>query len=123
MITSGLRYDNLYHRLVSNTHEPENGQACWAWSGVRDRWGYGRLNIYVPGLARKVKVMAHIALWVWLMAAPGSVDDFYLAYQEFVTSGLELDHRCVHAACIYVDHLEPVTSSINAQRRSDRNGR
>lgn len=57
--------------------------------------------------------MAHISLWVWLEAQPESTNDFYLAYLEFVSSGLELDHCCVQPPCINPDHLQPVTPSQN----------
>ena len=113
-------YPTLFTRLVANTEEPENERACWVWTGKRDRWWYGRLNVYVPGLAKVVTVMAHIAAWVTHAVAPLDADEFYLAYQEFVTSGLELDHLCEMPACIFIDHLEPVTPSENCKRRDAR---
>lgn len=113
-------YPDLYHRLVANTAEPENAQACWCWTAKRDRWGYGRLNVYVPGLGGVATLMAHISLWVWMETSPVSVDEFYLYYQEFVASGLELDHLCVTPNCVYPGHHEAVTASVNCQRRNAR---
>jgi hypothetical protein len=113
-------YASLYARLVANTSEPANDQACWPWTATRDRWGYGRLNIYVPGLQRHVKVQAHIALWVWLEARCTSTDDLWLAYQELQASGLELDHTCEAEGCVNPDHTEPVTGKVNCQRRDAR---
>ncbi len=106
-------YASLYCRLVANTHEPANEQACWYWSRKTGKGAYPRFQVYVPGVGDCVTLMAHIALWVWLEAQPESVDDFYLAYLEFVNSGLELDHRCVQPPCINPDHLQPVTPSMN----------
>jgi hypothetical protein len=106
-------YDSLYCRLVANTHEPANEQACWYWSAKLGQGNYARFQLYVPGLKEKVTLMAHIALWVWLEAQVRAIDDFYLAYLEFVNSGLEIDHTCVQPPCINPDHLQPVTPSQN----------
>jgi hypothetical protein len=100
------KYDSLYQRLIANTAEPENAQACWVWTAQRDRWGYGRLNIYVAGLGKTVKAMAHITLWELLMGP--------------VPPGKQLDHLCHNEACINPDHLEPVTPSENCRRRDAR---
>ena len=63
------RYTNLFERLVSNTHEPENDQACWFWKCKVDRHCYGRINVYVKGLGTETTLQAHVALWVWLHAS------------------------------------------------------
>lgn len=115
-----MRYPTLYERLVANTAEPAAEQACWHWTAKRDRWGYGRLNVYVPGVGGNVTLMAHIAMWVALECGPLSVDDFYLAYLELTTSGLELDHSCVEPCCIHPDHLSLVTGSENCLLRDAR---
>lgn len=114
------QYANLYARLTANTHEPENEQACWRWSAMRDRWGYGRLNLYIDG--GYAKLQAHIALWVWVEAKPESLAEFYTAYLMVTTSGLEIDHGCVEPSCCNPDHLELVTASENAKRRDSRRG-
>lgn len=106
-------YANLYHRLVANTAEPVNAQACWVWTGKRGGGGYARFNLWVPGLGTEITLMAHIALWIWLETSPAGIDEFYLFYVEFVISGLELDHGCVWPDCISPDHLSPVTPSEN----------
>lgn len=116
----GSPYHNLFTRLVANTEEPVMDGGCWAWTGKRDKWGYGRINIYVPGLQRVVTLMAHICAWVWLEARCACANDLYLAYQELQASGLELDHLCNGPACIYPDHHDPVTGSENCQRRNQR---
>jgi hypothetical protein len=114
-------YPDLFARLMANTHEPENDRACWAWSGKRDRWGYGRVNVYVPGLGAVVTLMAHLAVWLWVEAGCTTADDLWLAYQELQASGLEIDHLCVVPNCVHPDHHEPVTSRENSQRRDERN--
>jgi len=111
-------YANLYHRLVANTDEPANEQACWSWACKCDRWGYGRLNLYVDG--GYATVQAHIALWVWLQAAPESLEEFWTAYLACTISGLEIEHLCVNPSCINPGHLELVTASENARRRNER---
>ena len=113
-------YDSLFTRLVANTAEPENDRACWLWQGQRDHWWYGRLNIWVPGLGRSVKVMSHLALWLCIHASPANADEFWLAYIELAASGLELDHLCEMPHCCNPDHLEPVTPSENCKQREAR---
>lgn len=118
---NGARYDSLYHRLVSNIHEPANEQSCWYWqSKLCKKGGYPRLNVYVPALADKRTVQAHVALYVCMETQPKSMNDFYLAYLELTTSGLELDHRCRERACINPDHLDLTTASVNCKRKRDR---
>jgi HNH endonuclease len=113
-------YDGVYARLVANTAEPSNDQGCWEWQAKRDRWWYGRINLYVPGLGRVVTLMAHVALFATFHAAPACADDLFLAYQEVIASGLELDHLCEMPPCCNPDHLELVTPSENCQRRGQR---
>jgi len=113
-------YTNLYERLVANTAEPINSNACWPWTARTGRGGYGRVDIYVPGLGRNVTLQAHIALFVLTEASPVSVDEFYLAYLELAASGLELDHLCNFTDCIYPGHMEPVTPKVNCVRREER---
>lgn len=110
-------YDNLFQRLVANTHEPAMDTGCWMWKLHCDRWGYARLNVYVPGLGRVVKVMAHIAAWVWLHWECETADDMWLGYCELQASGLELDHGCEREGCINPDCVVPATPVENCARR------
>lgn len=111
------RYDNLWLRLMANTADPDNEQSCWIWAAKRDRGGYGRVNVYVPGLGKVVILMAHVAALCWLEAGCRCADDLYLAYLEFRASGLELDHECVTPCCIRPCHLTPKTGLENKALR------
>jgi hypothetical protein len=113
-------YPDVFSRLVANTHEPANSQACWVWAGKRCRTGYGRLNLHVPGLAKTVTLSAHVATYAAMHGRPASPDELWLMYQELVASGLELDHLCSMRPCIYPDHLELVTPAENCRRRDAR---
>lgn len=113
-------YPDLWARMMANSTEPALLTSCWIWTAKRDRWGYGRINVYVPGLGRVVILMAHIAAWVWLEAECQTADELYLAYIELQASGLELDHRCTTPPCIFPDHLLPMTGAENCQLRNQR---
>ncbi len=118
----GGPYGNLFTRLVANSkQEHDNEQSCWVSTfKQRCRYGYTRLGIYVPGMKRKVYMMTHIVAYLLVTVGIQKADDLYLAYVELRCSGLELDHTCVNTTCMRPDHLEPVTKSINCQRRNDR---
>jgi len=117
---NGARYPNLYARLLASTEEPAHEGGCWPWTGKRDRGHYPRVNLWVPGLQRRVTLQAHIALWVWMHAEPSGIDEFYLQYRTVVDSGLQLDHLCVTATCVCPDHLDLCTPEENIRRRDDR---
>ncbi len=90
-------------------------ESCWLWCGQRGQGGYG---IFQAGLLRegtKRRVRAHRWAYEHLV---GPVPD-----------GLVLDHTChnddpgcdggptcVHRTCVNPDHLEPVSSAVNARR-------
>ena len=111
-----MTYVSLFDRLVAGTANPINDQQCWLWTRNRDRWGYGRLNVYITGLRRTQTVMAHLAMFAVLHAP----DEFWLAYCELAASGLEVDHLCSVASCLNPDHLEAVTPKENCRRRGTR---
>lgn len=98
-----MRDPDLWARLTRNIAEPSNDQDCWTWSAARDRWGYGRVSFRIPGVGVRKK-MAH-----------------RLAYEQVhgpIPRGYQIDHLCCNASCINPDHLEAVTPSVNARRRS-----
>src|SRR5512139_148265 len=98
-------YGGLWGRLMAAS-EPENDseQACWAYAlRTKCRYGYGRVNVWVPGLKKRVKLTAHILAYILLESKATTVNDAYLAYLEFRCSGLELDHCCVNTSCLRPD--------------------
>jgi hypothetical protein len=113
-------YSSIWERLIASTTEPENGQDCWRWRYRLDRWGYGLFTLYVPGLLGNATLKSHIALYCCMHADARTADDLFLAYQEQVKSGLQLDHLCSERWCCNPDHLDPVTPALNAQRRNQR---
>lgn len=113
-------YASLYERLVANTEEPANEQACWLWSAKRNSWWYGKFNLWVPGLQKRVTLFSHVAMYCYMESGARTADDLYLAYIEFKTSGLQVDHLCSHPSCVFYDHLEAVTPRENTARRGKR---
>jgi hypothetical protein len=117
-------YPNLWARLIANTDEPDNGQSCWLWNGKNVcRFGYGRFTLRIPMLGgTPVNFTAHIAAYVCNQTTLQfeSNDDFFLYYLEFRCSGLEIDHLCEMPSCINLDHLDPVTHSLNQLRAAER---
>jgi len=114
----GRRYGSLWLRLIANTAEPDSDNGCWCWTGRKcSSYGYGRLNLYVPDLARNVPLTAHVAAWVMLETSIVEPHPLYLACLEMRHSGLQLDHLCHNTKCINPDHLELVTPKQNSQRR------
>jgi hypothetical protein len=114
----GRRYGSLWERLMANTAEPDGDSGCWCWTGRKcSSYGYGRINLYVPELARNVPLTAHVAAWVMLETGIVAPHSLYLACLELRCSGLQLDHLCHNTKCINPDHLELVTPRENSQSR------
>jgi len=98
---SGQRYASTYERLVANTQEPENAQACWLWTGAV-RKQYPTLALRRPG---KPHPLQHYAHRVMLMQFEPLQPDH------------EAEHVCCNPLCVNPDHLEPLTGKANRQRR------
>jgi hypothetical protein len=113
-------YDSIYEKLVANTHEPENGQACWNWKLRRCRYWYGKTTLWVPGLGKSISLYAHVLMYCLLESGVKTANDAYLAYIELRESDLEVDHLCSGTSCISPDHLEAVTKKENCARRGRR---
>jgi len=117
-------YANLWARLMALCEPAHDGaNACWLYTRSNlCRYGYGRVNVYVPGLQATVKLTTHIL--TWLLVQPElqgcTVDELYLAYLELRHSDLELDHGCVKASCMNPDCLEPLTPLENIALRDKR---
>jgi hypothetical protein len=84
---------------------------CWLWTAALDQSGYGLFS----GRPGGVSIRAHI--WSY---------EFFVGE---IPPGLELDHLChtadkscmgggfdIHRRCCNPEHLEPVSSLVNAQR-------
>jgi len=111
-----MAYETMLQRLVANTHEPANAQACWLWKGKADAGGYARLTVWVPHLGQARRFMAHILAWL-ATDAQALACGLMEAYEALQLAGLELDHLCWQPSCINPDHLELVTPSENCRRR------
>lgn len=121
-----MKYATIWLRLVANSEpESDNEQACWLFTGrKRSQWGYGRTNLYVPGLKTEVALLTHLVAWLLHQEhVERNADGVYLAYQELRCSGLTLDHLCVQTLCLRPDHLEPETMLDNIKLRDERRRR
>lgn len=69
---------------------------CWLWLASRDANGYGRF-----GLGARPRMAHRVA---------------YELTHGPIAAGLTLDHLCRNRACVFPDHLEPVTQGENTLR-------
>lgn len=90
--TAPIRFAAKY--VVSDTLF-HNGTACWIWTAVKTKDGYGRFRC-------NGKIVAHRFS--------------YELHHGPVPEGLELDHLCRNHSCVNPAHLEPVTHKVNMQR-------
>lgn len=71
---------------------------CWHWMGERKKGeGYGRLQW------QGARWYAHRLIYTLLAGE--------------IPEGLELDHLCRVTYCVNPDHLEPVTTKVNQERK------
>ena len=86
----------LKYRSVLETPGP-----CWIWTGTLDRHGYG-----ITGSLHYTKTrLAHRAA--------------FIAANQTIPQGLEVDHLCRVPPCCNPDHLDMVTPLVNRQRQGD----
>jgi len=77
-----------------------NGTPCWEWQAFKNDSGYG--TFWFNGSMRLAhRVSYH--LFVSELAFPGSIKE-------------PTDHLCRNPGCVSHDHLDPVTSQVNALR-------
>lgn len=102
----GRRAESLVERFWARVEKTET---CWLWTGVPDKYGYGRFAV-----AGKTFKAHRIGYEIQI----GPIPD-----------GLTLDHRChtedetcsggntcPHRRCVRGDHLEPVEGGENTRR-------
>jgi hypothetical protein len=94
------KYDSLFMRLVANTREPENAQACWKWTGVLSHNGYPRVSVRDESREHPYHVAAHRKVLE-------IVHGFLFPFDE-------AGHLCFNRRCINPDHLEVQTKSMNS---------
>lgn len=118
-------YSNLRARLVERCQDADGD--CWMGIDETDRYGYQRVDIWVPGLhvqgergSGRRRVMAHVAMWCWDHWKCRNANDLWLAYRELRESGLELDHSCEEPSCRNPGHLEPMTHVENIAASRER---
>ena len=104
-----MRYGSLFERLVANTAEPENAQACWTGTGPPRRHGGGdrpALSMRAPGAGAAGKPKNHNAARVMLREV-GDLDPLH-----------EASHLCRgNWLCINPDHLIGESKQDNIHRR------
>jgi len=95
---------------------------CWVGQdGYRCHHGYRRIDLRIRGLnGRQKRLSAHILAWLLDQLGPMARDELFLAYLEFRSSGLQLDHRCDEPACRRPSHLNPCTQSENIRAGKER---
>lgn len=69
-------------RLLAKT---DCAGSCWVWTGLRDRWGYGRMSV----ASRPVRT--HRVAWELAHGA--------------IPPGLVVRHSCDNPPCVNIDHL------------------
>lgn len=123
-----MSYDNLFTRLVANTHEPDESagsDSCWLWKSNTDEKGYGRFSARVNGKYKKVRAIRAMAQ---LMRGENEfdLDDDPLGpiiYFERPALDPDLetvDHTCWNTGCINPSHLRLMTRSQNTTLRNQR---
>ena len=80
---------------------------CWEWTGYRDSYGYGRLNVRLR--QGKRPVLAHRVSWV-------------IAHRQRIPRGMCVCHTCDNPPCCNPAHLVLGTKLDNARDR-DAKGR
>lgn len=118
-----MKYESMLHRLIANTEEPQNDQACWVWTGGCCTRGYGKLNKRVDG--RHVTIRAHREMQ---QQVDGEFIEVHLDDEDpfgpivllpappLHPDEQTIDHLCWNTQCINPDHFEVVTRVENSVR-------
>lgn len=112
------KYADLWARIVASTEDPDNGQACWTWTGkVTKR--YPSMNVRRDGVHLTIK--PHRAILV-LLEVGFDLELFWDLYDAYSIAALEADHICYgNPLCINPDHLQWLPAPENSRARWERN--
>lgn len=95
--SSGV-YPDFSDPLVSLS--PKDSGQCWIWKGGYNSNGYPR---YSPKSG--MGTIPYRIAWTYL--------------KDDIPNGFHLDHLCRNPGCVNPNHLEPVTSRVNALRSNN----
>jgi cold shock CspA family protein len=123
-----VKYDSLFTRLIANTAEPENDQACWLWTGKTDRKGYGFITKRVPGKRSPANRRAHREMEELMRGQYNEFDldddplgPILLVERPPLDPDDEtIDHLCYTCRCGNPDHWRIVTRVENTNERNER---
>jgi hypothetical protein len=121
-----MKYESVYERIVANTAEPENDQACWPWTGGLNNANYGRLSRREGD--RMVKDLAHREMFkAFIPDIELALDDdpfgpFVVLPGEELTYNDTIEHLCFNRRCCNPDHHVVLsraenTSSMQARKK------
>ena len=106
-----MRHPSLFARLVANTAEPENDQACWTWTGPTRRHGGGArpaVSIRLPGVPHPRNFNAARVMLEIVEGPPPTPEH-------------EASHLCYgNWLCVCPDHLLWETKQENMARQRAR---
>lgn len=89
------------HRIEPHIHhDPTSG--CWLWDGALSHDGYAQISTYDHGGRNRKSWYVHRVL--------------YFALVGYVSTDLQMDHKCRTRCCVNPAHLEPVTDIENKRR-------
>lgn len=96
-----LPWDTAVFRLLNRVDvDPKTG--CWIWTGSTTPGGYGQIGMgSMTDGSRRLMAAHRVAYEIFI----GQIPEDY-----------QLDHLCRNRACIFPNHLQPVTQQENIRR-------
>jgi hypothetical protein len=105
---------DFFARLVRNTAEPINDQACWLWTASHSK-RYPRMCVRVNG--KNFTIKPHRAMLV-ILEVGAEHHLFWPLYELYSIAEFEADHHCFNSPmCINPDHLQWLTEEENSAKR------
>lgn len=96
--------EKLERQLWSHCDKSGGEDACWLWTGMKDRDGYGRLRATELGIKN---MCAHRLVY---MVSSG----------EQISKSLVVAHECDTPSCCNPRHLSAITQAENMRQASER---